>query len=211
MMQTVTDNGLYRIMDWLVKLVYLNLLWIFFTSIGAVIFGWIPATKVMHLIMKRWLVEQETFKVFPYFWIEFKKEWKSNITASLFFLVLGIVLWMDVKFFFASYSAIHTLGKFLTIQLIAGALILIVNYVTTSYPEDWSLFQKLRNSLIQGLKTPFKTLVAILTSLLMIVLLLILHPGLVVLLGASLLAINHVTLSRVLKKNDGLYRERTMS
>lgn len=211
MMQMPTDNALYRLMDWMVKLAYLNLLWIFFTCLGAVFLGWVPATKAMYSILRRWTRKQETFNVAASFWKEYKKEWSSDILASFLFLILGMLLAIDLKFFLAGYSAMHTLGKLFTIQLITVAIVLGMNYVSSSYPDEWSLLQKLKDGLIRGATSPFKTLLVIMTSILSILLLFLIHPGLVVLFGGSLLALLNLVLYDVLNLKSETFCQGTSS
>lgn len=77
---------------WIVKLAYLNVLWITFTLVGFVLLGWAPATVSSFTVMRRWLNKEE-FTTLPFFWKTYKKEFiKSNVSGSLNLLTLLILL-----------------------------------------------------------------------------------------------------------------------
>lgn len=77
---------------WIVKLAYLNVLWIMFTLVGLILFGWAPATVSSFTVMRRWLNKEE-FTTLPFFWKTYKREFfKSNVSGLVNLLTLLILL-----------------------------------------------------------------------------------------------------------------------
>ena len=60
-------NGFYRFCEWVMRLAYLNLLWIGFTLAGAVIFGLAPATAAMFAVTRQWTLGKTDVPVFQTF------------------------------------------------------------------------------------------------------------------------------------------------
>lgn len=70
---------LYRTSEWIMRLVYLNLLWIAFSLLGIVLFGFFPATAAMFSVVRKWIMGETDVRVFKEFWQTYRKEfWKSN-------------------------------------------------------------------------------------------------------------------------------------
>ncbi|UOQ83414.1 YesL family protein [Gracilibacillus salinarum] len=77
--------------NWVVRLAYINVLWCVFTMLGGIIFGWAPATVSSFTIMRRWM-EKEEFRILPYFWKIYKKEFLQANASGLINLVIFIIL-----------------------------------------------------------------------------------------------------------------------
>ncbi|WP_045514978.1 DUF624 domain-containing protein [Neobacillus niacini] len=46
---------LLGICQWITRLAYINLLWLFFMSVGLFVFGAAPSTAAMFTIMRKWI------------------------------------------------------------------------------------------------------------------------------------------------------------
>ncbi|MBJ4025770.1 DUF624 domain-containing protein [Salmonella enterica subsp. enterica serovar Derby] len=66
-------NGFYRFCEWLMRLAYLNLLWIGFTLAGAVIFGLAPATAAMFAVTRQWTLGKTVSRCFRRFFGRLKR------------------------------------------------------------------------------------------------------------------------------------------
>ncbi|SES93826.1 Uncharacterized membrane protein YesL [Oceanobacillus limi] len=90
-------TGLYRILEWITRFAYMNLLWIFFTLVGGIVLGFYPSTLAMFAIVRDWLRGKADFPIFPTFWNYYKREFiKANqlgIFISLLFLLVGLDLY----------------------------------------------------------------------------------------------------------------------
>jgi|SRR5699024_239794 len=78
---------------WIVKLAYLNILWLLFFILGGGIFGWAPATVGLFTVLFKWK-NNEKCVIFPTFFNIYKREFvNSNLCGVLilFFTALFLV------------------------------------------------------------------------------------------------------------------------
>lgn len=80
------------------KLAYVNLIWIFFTAAGLVVFGIYPATAAMLTVIKQ-LSDQEDVPIFRTFWAAYKKEWIASNKLGAVLTIGLVILYMDARFF----------------------------------------------------------------------------------------------------------------
>ena len=84
----------------LLKIVYLNFLWLFFSLIGFFLFGLFPATIALFTVVRQILLEVEQ-PITQTFWQTYKKEWlRGNGYAAITYVVL-LILAVD---FYMIYS-----------------------------------------------------------------------------------------------------------
>ncbi|KMJ55247.1 hypothetical protein AB685_28240 [Bacillus sp. LL01] len=84
-------DGIYKVSEWFMRFAYINLLFIFFTSIGLVLFGIVPAFIAMLAVMRKWFAKEE-FPVFKRYWDEYKKEFIKGNGIGFIFFVVGSIL-----------------------------------------------------------------------------------------------------------------------
>lgn len=90
-------NGAYKFCEWVTRLAYVNLLWIFFAFLGLGFFGWMPASIAMFSITKKWVNGERDIRIFPLFWTSYKQDWwKGNILGMIFMLIF-LLLYMDFR------------------------------------------------------------------------------------------------------------------
>ncbi|MCH1626488.1 YesL family protein [Fredinandcohnia quinoae] len=87
-----------RIAIWMMKLAYANLLWILFTLVGLILFGLFPATVAMFTIVRKWLNEENDFKIFGTFWSIFRTEFFKVNGFALIFGAISYILYVDFIF-----------------------------------------------------------------------------------------------------------------
>ncbi|MBS4207915.1 DUF624 domain-containing protein [Bacillus sp. FJAT-50079] len=106
---------LYEISNWLMKLILLNSLWLLFSLLGIVIFGFFPATSAMFAVTRKWILGDTDIPIFKTFWNTYRSSFlQSNILGSLL-LLLGLVLYVDLRFFQSSEHIILSLLNFFII------------------------------------------------------------------------------------------------
>jgi len=91
-----TRDGFYRILEWIMVLAWLNILWVIFTLLGFVIFGWAPAT-VSLLSMLRKIHKEKNLRL-PKF-KEFYHHYKAN-----FMKANGVGLILIITIFVLGYG-----------------------------------------------------------------------------------------------------------
>jgi uncharacterized membrane protein YesL len=91
-MSKFSMSGLYGLTEWITRFAYVNLLWISFSIMGLVIFGFCPATVAMFTILRKWIMGEPDIPVFKTFWNTYKTEFfRSNGLGIVFVLVAGLV------------------------------------------------------------------------------------------------------------------------
>ncbi|MBU8791417.1 DUF624 domain-containing protein [Oceanobacillus caeni] len=152
-----TYSAIYTILEWITKFAYVNLLWILFTLVGGVIFGFYPSTIAMFAIVRDWLRGNPDLPVFKTFWKYFKRDFiKSNILGILLDLII-ILIGLDL-FYIKSNN--NDLLSFTYIPLFAFMLIflLFIFYLFPAFVHFQLKIPKLiKNSFLIMLISPLYT------------------------------------------------------
>lgn len=122
MTSSIFLDKLYKLLNWLKILIWLNLLWIGFTVAGLGILGWAPALVSVFGVLKK-LLEKQTFylPVFKIFLNNYKTYFiKSNLIGYLF-LISFSSCW-----YILSKSSQLNEALFFIIALILGALMSLI-------------------------------------------------------------------------------------
>ncbi|MBS4197541.1 YesL family protein [Lederbergia citri] len=177
-------GGLYKLGDWIIRLIYVNFLWIIFILVGGVVFGIMPSTAALFSVMRKWMREEIDLPVFKTYWQGFKQEFaKSNMIG----LTLGILLLI----FYIDYRVI-LISKGTSFQILALLLIIILFLFCLMclyiFPVFVSYEMKLLNyfkySFLFAFASPLSTIIMI-VGLFFTGILAIIVPGLIVFFGAS--------------------------
>ncbi|MFD1735457.1 YesL family protein [Bacillus salitolerans] len=167
---------LYRICEWIMRLAFVNFLWIIFTFVGMIILGFFPSTMAMFSIIRKWLLKQEDFPLFKTYWTIFKQEWfRSNVIGGIL-IMIGYIIYLEF-----SILQIHTQGilQYSKYPLLVLAIIfcLVCLYI---FPIDVHFHLKLphvfKNSLFIMLISPIPTFIMILGLMLIYYVVRILPP-----------------------------------
>ncbi len=179
------DGSLYKVTEWVSRLVYVNILWIVFTIMGLGIFGIMPATISMLGIIKKWFDGKENVEVFKEYWQIYKANFiKINIIGLIMF-VIGLVLIIDLRYF-NSLSGVH----YLIIRYFIY-LIIFLYFIDLIYIFPITIQYQLRkrdiikNALFFGFLSPLETLQMIL-GLIGVTFLFRVLPSLLPFLGVSI-------------------------
>lgn len=89
-------RGIYRISEWTMRLMYVNLLWVLFTFLGLVVLGFFPATTAMFTVMRKWVMKHD-IPVFRTFWNAYKSEFMKSNYVGLILILLVFFLFSNVK------------------------------------------------------------------------------------------------------------------
>ncbi|WP_170885574.1 YesL family protein [Bacillus alkalicellulosilyticus] len=156
-------GGLFRISEWITRLAYINILWIFFSIVGFLVIGFFPSTVAMFTVMRKLVMREVDIPIFMTFWLTFKKELvKSNILGYIV-STLGIVLYINITFLQHSDTNI----SFLLIpnMMIALLFLLTILYVFPVYVHyEYSIMAVLKNSLLLMIIHPIATMSMIIGS-----------------------------------------------
>lgn len=179
------SNGLYKVADLFLKLIYINLMWIVFTLVGCIILGFFPATAAMFTVLKR-MREEDMLSIFKTFWHAFKTEFlKANGLGSILILA-GLLLLINFKIVFFSELS----GQF----IISGGMFVFLLIFLVVCLYFFPVYVHLKVPFFQFFKTVlFVSFISPLTTLMMIsvtagiLYLLLMYPGYIPILGASII------------------------
>ena len=119
-------------MEWVAKMAYLNILWLLFSLVGLVLFGFFPATMAMFAIIRQWLLGNIYEWNIKLFLKIYRQEfWKSNLIGAVF---LVIIFLSYVNFQYIAYyeSAIHQLIK-IPLLVVMMLIVVAILYVMPVY------------------------------------------------------------------------------
>ncbi|MCT2537042.1 YesL family protein [Aquibacillus koreensis] len=141
-------RSLFAATEWIAKFAYINLLWMLFTIVGLVIFGFYPSTIAMFTIMRKWIMGNSDLAVFKTFWNTFKKEFLKSNLLGLFITIVGIIIYINLQYMQLNRGTLMELTHIpLYLFIIVFALTLL--YLFPVYVHyDVSLFQMFKNALL---------------------------------------------------------------
>jgi uncharacterized membrane protein YesL len=164
----------------ILRLVYLNLLWILFTLAGFVVFGLGPATYAMLSVMRQWIRGNQDITIFKSYLKEYKSGFKESTLMGVLYQAVGFIIYIDLLYVQAPFlRGILFLASFLFIVSLCFIFPILVHY-------DWkSAFYKIKYSILIGISYLQYTLVLFL-ALAIVYFLLLLVPGVLPFLGVSI-------------------------
>lgn len=146
------------------KLAYINLLWIVFTILGVIIFGFFPAYTAMLTIVRKWIIGEADIPVFNTFFTVYKKEFFRSNFIGLLLLLISYILYVDLSIVMEANGIINLI-TFPMFLIIIGFFLascytfpIIVHYET-------KIGQALKNSFIIMALSPFSTIMMIIGTI----------------------------------------------
>jgi len=133
--------------EWLIRLIWTNLLWIFFTVAGLGVFGIMPATVAMFTVTRRWNMKETEFSIWHLFKDTYIKSFKESNLIGLIFLLIGGFLFLDLSFseqmtgFFSLF--LYVLFLFLLLMLFVTILFFFPLYVHYTFSIKEYILQAL--------------------------------------------------------------------
>ena len=178
---------LYDISYWLMKMIYLNILWISFSLIGLLLLGFFPATAGMFAVTRKWILGDREIPVFKTFWKNYKTSFMQTNIIGYTFVLAGLILYFDLKFFRASdHLLLSVLALIIIIALIiyfAVALYIFPVYVHFKFKT----LEYIKQSIVVVLGKPLNTIMMIVGSYLLYVIFSMI-PGLLVFISGSFIS-----------------------
>ncbi|HWO76615.1 MAG TPA: YesL family protein [Bacillus sp. (in: firmicutes)] len=176
-----------QLATWMVKIAYLNILWIVFSIIGLVVFGLFPATVAMFTIVGKWFHGDKDLGIFSCFWNVFRDEFFKANRYALLFLAGGYLLYYDFIFLRLNEGQLvflYPVFIFLAIAYIITLLYFFIVYVHF----DLKFFQSIKQSFLIAAVSPVETLLMV-ASFFILYWVMRLIPGIIPLFTGSVLTI----------------------
>lgn len=170
---------IYKVMEWVTRIAYVNILWSLFTVLGLVVAGIAPATVSIFTITRKWVKGNTDDKIFPVFWNTYKAEFvKSNLLLWPL-LIAGYILFIDYQYIMFLEGPLFFLSMMVFVNIAIMYLITVL-YIFPTYVhfEFKNIFQYYKNAFMMGFSTPFIT-IFMFVSLLIIGLAMERIPGLI--------------------------------
>lgn len=180
-------GGLYHFLEWIMWLIYLNVLWILFTVLGLGLFGAIPATVSMFTVIRQLLLRQET-AIFKTFFQTYKQEFLKANGLGLVLAIIAYILYMDLLFLDMIQNAFY---YFFQIGLLIASIIYFITliYIFPVYVHfKLNFFQYFKHALLIGIFSPLVNIAMIIGF----VLLFFIYkwvPGLIPIFGLSVISL----------------------
>lgn len=87
-----------HVTEWILRLIWTNILWIGFTLFGLILLGIMPATVSLFTVTRKWTRKELDFSIWEVFTETYFKEWKDSNKIGLVFLLISFVLLVDLRF-----------------------------------------------------------------------------------------------------------------
>lgn len=195
----------YRGCEWVMRLAYLNVLWISFTLIGLILFGFFPATAAMFGVTNKWVMGEKDIPVFRTFWRIYRSKFvKSN--------VLMFILTFTAVIFYVDFMILSVLDgwlvKLITVALLTvfiNFLVILLNIFPLLAYYEYSTFQYIKYAFLFGVSNPVMT-VLLAAIVIIFSLLLIMVTSLLLFFSGSIMSLLMMSIMyRSLKKIDFQY------
>jgi uncharacterized membrane protein YesL len=204
-------GGFYTISQFVARLAYINLMWICFTLLGGIIFGFMPATVAVFTLIRKWRRDRDDLPVFRTFWQCYKKEFMKSNLLGLLLLLLGYLLYLNLTLLQTDvlvFAILRYVMLFFCILFMIMTLFLFQVYA--HYNLKPLLY--LKTALLIGLTYPHFVALMVL-GIILLQYLLMLIPGIIPFFSVSLLAymmtwIAEVVFKKLDNKEDTVKRNK---
>ncbi|KKI91710.1 hypothetical protein WQ54_13415 [Bacillus sp. SA1-12] len=179
----------YRLLEWIMWLVYINLLWVGSVLLGLIVFGVFPATVAMFTVIRHLIIKDATGKqIFKTFVFTYKREFLKSNGIGIIMTSIGYFLYLD--FLFIRNITGFSYYVFYTGLIFVGILYLItLLYILPVYVHyELKFFQYFKHAILIGIVSPFMT-VGIIIGLTLLYFLLVSIPGLIPFITSSIIAL----------------------
>jgi uncharacterized membrane protein YesL len=188
-------QGLYTLCEWIMRLAILNVLWVLFSLLGAIVLGFFPATSSMFEITRKWLNGEVDIPILRCFWESYKKNFlKANLLGFLL-VIIGVILYVDFsllsKFDSFTFKALTTLV--ILMSVVYCLLLIYIFPIFVTY--EISLVQKIKFACLLGIYRPLSTIGILLGCILLYIIFSTFSPVLVFF-GGSITSIMIMWVSR---------------
>lgn len=149
---------LQEVSEWIVRLVWTNILWFVFIVAGLGVFGIMPATVALFAVTRKWKMKELDVSILKIYKETFKKEFVRSNCIGLIFAALGFFLYVDLRI------AENMEGTFSVILyvFISFIILLYLNTIVHFFPVyvhyHYSIKEYIKQSFIISLISPFSTL-----------------------------------------------------
>ncbi|OCA85979.1 hypothetical protein A8F94_14125 [Bacillus sp. FJAT-27225] len=175
----------HRFSLWVVRLAYLNIVWILFTLAGLVIVGVGASTLALFAVLRKMIVFDEDVKIFHAFKEEFKLNFSRGIKLSFLYTGIGLLIYFDIRYFSQFEGMFYEIlvGFFTILFILFGLAFCYVFPICSHFQMKTS--ESFKNSFLFPVFAPLQTLLIVL-GLILCTIFFTIVPGFLPFLGISL-------------------------
>lgn len=152
-----TSGFIYNVLEWITRFAYVNLLWILFSLLGAVLFGFYPATLAMFAICRDWLRGDTGKAIFPSFWEYYRRDFVKSNGLGLF--VTAIVAFIAADIFYIQTSSENLSWTYIPLFAFMLLFAMFLFYLFPAFVHfDMKNGQVIKNAFLIMLVNPLNTL-----------------------------------------------------
>ncbi|MDR0138637.1 YesL family protein [Metabacillus idriensis] len=160
-MGMLSMNKFYQLCEWILRLAYLNLLWILFTCTGMIIFGLFPATAAAFSVALEWRKGKADTPVFKTFKNSYKAEFLRSQLIGFAFLAAGFLLFFYLTYFYSEFSSYQSVISVLIFILVFFYLSALVFIFPVFVRYQLSFSQYIKNAAALSILNPFQTFICL--------------------------------------------------
>ncbi|MEH7254035.1 YesL family protein [Neobacillus niacini] len=150
-------GSLNKLLEWISRLAFLNLLWISFSLLGLVIFGFFPATVAMFAVARKWMLGDDELSIFKTFWTAYKREFFKSNLLGIILIAIGLILYIDFKFILHSSNSFVSIF-YVPLFIITLIFISMLFYIIPIFVHyDMKMTQVIKNSFFVMIMNPLST------------------------------------------------------
>ncbi|WP_052000497.1 YesL family protein [Gracilibacillus boraciitolerans] len=187
-METTGMERIYYLADSILRLVYVNVLFILFTLLGLVVFGFFPALTATFYIVRKWLTGNSDIPITKNFWWFYKKELIRSNGMGWLLTLAGFLLYINLTIAEVINHPIIQLSYYPILSVMIFFLCFCL-YVFPIYVQGhMSILRTMRTAFTSLLYSPLKTIIMAAAVLITFIILNYI-PGLIPICGISTLAL----------------------
>ncbi|MFV2049067.1 YesL family protein [Metabacillus litoralis] len=176
------------ILQWIFRLVVLNVAWIFYSVLGLFVAGVFPATAAMLSVARKWILGEHDIKIFQTFKNAYRQEFATANILGWILTITGVILYVNFQLMKNSVSVFSVVTPFAFYLMVFFYMILLIWAfpMLVHYKATWR--QHLKNAIIVGLSKIHYTLMCGL-AIFAILYLSLSYPGIIPFFTISVLGI----------------------
>lgn len=151
------SGGIFSFFDFLYRLAYLNILWIGFTLLGGVVFGFFPSSVALLSVLRQ-LIQKKEPNIFSTFWGYYKKEFINSNKIGMIIGIVGFLIVFNLNFL--QQNPINQAPWLVYPMIIIGYMyLLFICYLLASYiTYEQTLRNHIKNSILIMFYNPLPSL-----------------------------------------------------
>lgn len=158
MKQSGLTDGLLKVSEWIMRIAWINILWITHTLLGLVVAGFLPATAAMFAVIRKWMNGKLESSISKEFWQFYKKEfWKAN-AAGIILLVAGYILYVDLFVYEFESGSYHQILQLLVYVVAFFYMLTAVFFFPVFVQYNFKWYQYMQYSILTAFSFPLRAL-----------------------------------------------------